>query len=526
MGALFFIYAGDPPPAINEAHYLAKAKNFWQPSWCAGDLFVSSGKAHTTFYALFGWPTQWVSLSATAWAGRLVGWLLIASGLWRLSWRLIPRRGAALGVAVVWIAGIEYGNLAGECVIGGIEAKVPAYGLVLWALAELVDRRWNRVWPLLGAASALHVLVGGWSVVASAVAWWMTERRRQDAQPLLSPALVLGGLLALFGLVPALWLTLGTLPGDSLAAARIYTYFRIAHHLLPAAFEPSWYLRHAALIGATAFAAAALRHRWDDSWRRIGWFTAGAVAIALAGLVVGVLPAIAPDAAARLLRYYWFRLTDVAVPLLLGLTAVRLSLEKGTGVFSAGPKRVLTPFCRVTPFCRAAGVGILAAAVVLVGLSSAGRIRLGLPASVSHRVLGLQRGATPQRQQRVFADWRAVCRWARATTPPEEVFLTPRHQQSFKWYAQRGEVVNWKDVPQDAASLLQWWERFPEVFPQRLGTMRVSIRYDVLREFRRRYGVRYMVVDRRVTGANLPLVRVYPRGDEANETYAVYRLPE
>lgn len=517
---LFFVYAGDPPPAINEAHYLVKAKNFWQPEWCARDLFVASAKAHTTFYVLFGWPTQFVSLTATAWAGRIVGWLMLAVGLQRLSWKLLPRRGAVLGVATVWLAGIEYGNLAGEWVVGGIEAKVPAYGLVLLALAELTDRRYSRVWPLLGAASALHVLVGGWSVLAAGLVWWMDERRRADAQPLLTPALAVGGALALFGLVPALWLTLGTSAEDSLAAARIYTYFRIAHHLLPAAFDASWYLRHGALVLATGLAAWAFRHRWHGSWKRIGWFVTGAVAIALAGLLVGLLPLWAPDWAARLLRYYWFRLTDVSVPLLFALLVLRLFLEKGTGEFLPAGKRFLTPFLRVV------AAGVLVVAVVLVSLSSAGRIRLGVPPSVSNRVLGGQADVSRQRQQEVFADWRAVCRWARAATPPEEIFLTPRHQQTFKWYAHRAEVVNWKDVPQDAASLLQWSDRFAEIFPRRLGTMRVSIRYDLLRQYRRRYGVRYMLVDRRVTGANLPLVRVYPRGAEENETYAVYRLPE
>ena len=28
---LFYAYAGDRPPMVNEAHYLVKAKNFWQP---------------------------------------------------------------------------------------------------------------------------------------------------------------------------------------------------------------------------------------------------------------------------------------------------------------------------------------------------------------------------------------------------------------------------------------------------------------------------------------------------------------
>ncbi|MCG8652893.1 MAG: hypothetical protein MI861_23840, partial [Pirellulales bacterium] len=107
---------------VNEAHYLVKAKNFWQPEWCEQDLFVASGKAHTTFYALFGWPTRWFSLATTAWLGRLVGWLLLAVGLQRLCWVLCRQRYASLLVATIWIAGMEYGNLAGEWVVGGIEA--------------------------------------------------------------------------------------------------------------------------------------------------------------------------------------------------------------------------------------------------------------------------------------------------------------------------------------------------------------------------------------------------------------------
>ena len=47
----------------------------------------------------------------------------------------------------------------------------------------------------------------------------------------------------------------------------------------------------------------------------------------------------------------------------------------------------------------------------------------------------------------------------RDNTPDDSLFLTPTKQQTFKWYAQRAEVVNWKDVPQDAAGILQWYER-------------------------------------------------------------------
>ncbi len=502
---LFFAYAGDLPPMVNEAHYLVKAKNFWDPQWCENDLFASSGKAHTSFYVLFGWPTRWVSLEATAWFGRVVGWSMLAWGLQRLCWNLFHRRYASLAVATLWIAGVEYGNLAGEWVVGGIEAKVPAYGMILLALAAMVERRWNRVWILLGGASAFHVLSGGWSVIAAMICWFVTERGRPDASRLISPALFIGGAIALLGLVPALALTMGASGEDSTAAARIYSYYRIKHHLLPADFFAIWYVRHAALIFASLAIALVYRGR-SERFSRLGWFTAGAVLIAMVGLVVGLLPPYIPDLAAKLLRYYWFRLTDAIVPLTLGVLVVRMLVDT---------RRSL----------RAIALATLVLAIVLVGGSSYQRSQLGVPPSVSNDLLGRDAGADADVQQQVFRDWLAVCRWVRASSDPDAVFLTPRHQQTFKWYAGRAEVVNWKDVPQDAASLREWYRRFQEIFPRRLGHVRVTIQYSSLLGYRETYGADFLIVDTRVTGANLPLVRIYPTPTESNLTYAVYELP-
>lgn len=503
--AIFFVYAGDLPPKVNEAHYLVKAKNFWNPDWCQRDLFAASGKAHTTFYTLFGWPTLWFSLETTAWLGRCVGWLLLAFGLHRLCWNLLQRRYVSLSVALVWIASIEYGNLAGEWVIGGIEAKVPAYGLILLALSELAARRWSRVWIYLGIASAFHVLSGGWSVIAASITWWFTERRREGGRPFFSIGLFVGGFIALFGLVPALALSMGANAEDATVAARIYSYYRIRHHLLPADFFFSWYARHIVLLVLVFF----LAHRYwnvDASMQRVGWFTIGAVMIAAVGLLVGMLPGYAPDLAARLLRYYWFRLSDAVVPLMLALLVGKTLIDE-----ARWPSRI--------------GLAAALIAMALVGVSVYRRSHLGVPPSVSNDLLGRDAGAPASQQRAVYKDWMTVCRWVRTSTTADEVFLTPRHQQTFKWYAGRAEVVNWKDVPQDAASLRAWHERFQEIFPRRLGHVRVTIQYSLLREYRRRYGVRFLVVDRRVTGDRLPLVKVYPSDGESNQTYAVYELP-
>jgi hypothetical protein len=213
-----------------------------------------------------------------------------------------------------------------------------------------------------------------------------------------------------------------------------------------------------------------------------------------------------PDLAAKLLRFYWFRLSDAIVPLMMALLAGRMIFE------TRRPAR----------FC---GVGLALLAIGLVGMSSYSAARLAVPPSASNDLLGLDSGALRSVQRQVFRDWLAVCRWARTSSGPDEVFLTPRHQQTFKWYAERAEVVNWKDVPQDAASLGEWYGRFQDVFPQRLGHVRVTVQYAKLRQYRRQFGVRFLIVDRRVVGDHLPLVQVYPTAAETNPTYAVYELP-
>ncbi|EGF28982.1 DUF6798 domain-containing protein [Rhodopirellula baltica] len=563
-----FLYAGDAAPGVNEAHYFVKAKNFWQPDWCANDLFAASGKAHATYYWLFGWPTRFLSLNATAWAGRLVGWSLLAAGLLRLTRAMRMPPMSSVWVMILWILGIQHGNLAGEWVIGGIEAKVPAYGLVLFGLAEIVQRRWSRGWIWFGAAAGFHVLTGGWSVVAAAIAFLLAERgpkqwrvsrstaddrssggyqspgkessQGNDVRPLFfSRGLFVGGALSLFGLIPAAAMSWGATDAEQISAARIYAYFRISHHLMPAAFHFDWYIRHSILtIGCLVCLAFAWwqmpiagikrpkesatdssRSEQAVAFRILGWFAIGAMTISLVGLLIGLLPAIYPDQAAKLLRFYWFRLADAVTPLVFAFLLVHFFSPRNN--ISTTADQPGSQLFAVVWLGRAGMV----AAIVLFAQASWERIQTGVPVSVSNRMLGLNADADYAEQRRTMEDWIAVCQFIRSSTPDDAVLLTPRHQQTFKWYAHRAEVVNWKDTPQNAVALREWAKRFLEVYPARLSTMRVTIRYDDLRAMRAKYGCDWIVVDRRVVGPELPLVQIYPASNQRNSTYAVYELP-
>src|SRR5688500_8329268 len=113
---VFFTVAGDPPPHVNETHYLCRLKHYWNPAWCAGDLFLESADTQLLLIWLFGWVTKWLSLPATAWVGRVLAWTMLAWSWQRLSWRLVPQPFAAVLSAALFVALNLTMHLAGEWV--------------------------------------------------------------------------------------------------------------------------------------------------------------------------------------------------------------------------------------------------------------------------------------------------------------------------------------------------------------------------------------------------------------------------
>jgi hypothetical protein len=97
--------------------------------------------------------------------------------------------------------------MAGEWVVGDVEAKGIAYVFVFLGLEALLRQRHGWVFPLMGAAAAFHVIVGGWAVVAAGIAWlvlWKSDRRNSVASlSSLPPSVMLGFVLSLPGLLPA-----------------------------------------------------------------------------------------------------------------------------------------------------------------------------------------------------------------------------------------------------------------------------------------------------------------------------------
>lgn len=499
---VFFVAGGAPAPHVNETYYLTKAKHYWQPQWCAGDAFLESADAHLTFYWTVGWLAKFFSLPTVAWLGRVVAWLLLAISWQRLSSHIVQRPFFATLAAMLFVVLVQEKNFAGEWVVGGVEGKCFAYAFVFWGIAALVEGRWRSAWPWFGLASAFHVLVGGWSVIVAAMVW-LTERRTE--RPSLSsmlPSLLLGGILALPGVVPGLKLSQGVSPEIADQANQIYVFQRLPHHLAPLALAPEELGKKAlrfgsviaCLFGVWFLASRELSYKDPQtrSLSRLLRFSCGSLVLCLCGFAWELAMWDRPELAAKLLKYYWFRLADVAVPMGLSLAVVWLIVSLAVRRSQWATFLLLAAVAFPTWYCYS---------------WTADRIQSSIPPA--------------DRKMRNPLAWKEACLWARENTAADSLFLIPRSSQSFEWYAHRSGLVTRKDVPQDAKSLVAWQNQVFDVFaynkddPNRpmytslaeQGTARIK-------ELANKYNTQY-VITKEYPPLQLPLVF-------SNEAYSIY----
>lgn len=519
-------------PGINESHYLPKAKHAWNADFAAGDIFLESHDSHFAATSLAGGLTRLFDLPTVAWLGRALSWSLFAWAWTCFSQAaFLPRILSPIALAA-WIFAIAYGHWAGEWAIGGFEAKSIAYPFVLFAMAAILNRRWPAAWIHLGIAVAWHPVVGGWAGLTAAVVWAAHWKRGTSRIVPQIPWWILATLIGLIGVVPALSGFGGQDRVGNIVAAQVQVFYRIAHHMCPRTF--SWERHVAAAFSLAALAITTYlwrrleKHTPDaDRHRRIGlvfgiaW---ASVAFAICGLLIDLLvadrrmPTYQPSLAAKLLRFYWFRWADVAVPLAwtTGVWYLTTFQVRGENWKDQLDLRLLIR--------RPTGHVLLSTiltTLVVFAVTIVVQWRDRVPPA-DH--LMVQYTVNRDDDADRYVDWLAVCQWIRQNTPADSVWLTPKTQQTFKWYAQRAEVVCWKDVPQDNLSIIEWYQRVEQCRPptDSNGQRRGRTTEEFLK-LRQAYEFDWILVDRTVQRLPPRFEIMYPV-DISNRSFAVFRV--
>lgn len=510
---LLFAAVRSPIPGINEPHYLAKAKHFWNPEWCPGDFFLESSNAHYVFYYTLGTLTQWLSLEQTAWIGRILGLLLLSIGWTKLVSNILPGKWSALKTGWVFLLLAAVGsatrrafgpdlefyafNLSGEWIIGGTEGKVFAYGLLLWGLSLGTEQRWNRAAVCFGLAISFHPVVGVWGVLCVLFALLMTQRasRGFHFQTLTTSTLLLT-LCALPGLIPALQFLGGGDPQLATQAEFIQVFERLAHHLDPMRFKIGDYV---SLLFLIAFWLSARNHiqrsRTPEQFFR--WFVVGTIGIAFVGLLIGLRTGHPQDMVfsvlrTKMLKFYPFRPCDVFVPLAASIALVGLLRNWSTeGSYTDSGMPTQHGYWLDRPiFCL----------VILTALV------LPSPDRTSSRMRSQQQ-----------SDWQDICHWIAAHTQHASLIYTPRESWAFKWYAERAEFFSYKDCPQDVSGILEWNDRKQFVTAWEADHRETGVTVQTMHELQHKTSVTHILSRRYEPFETQP---VY-----FNDSYKLYAIP-
>jgi len=401
----------------NELESFIYTKHWLDPTFIRNDWRLDQSPGpRVPFMAVLTPLLMFLRVEQAVIVGMLLGFALvsIAAALFFLRIRLSLIEGV-----VVVAAHLALGQslAADEWLFGPFESKVVAYVCVLTALST-GSTMLVGAGALLGFATTMHPLVGGWSTLFFAAAAWGTQvgtasqRWRAIAAWLLfaSPGIV-ATLISFEGTATAL--------GDGITPEWIYVRFRDAHHLDAVYFLSSMVKRSRvglAILGALfCFALPRFVNR-GDPLLLIGRFFQAAMVPFVAGVVLSFVPG-----AELFLQLYPFRVADglgilLLLSMALALTKAHLQSRKSRIVF-----RLI---------------------VVAVGLA----VAVTLPDPPRH-------GETPP------PGFNEIARWVKAHTPPDEpVLVSPRMTFAGYWL-ERPVVVLFKFPPHRGRAVSEWYER-------------------------------------------------------------------
>jgi hypothetical protein len=411
------------PMSGNEIDTLQAARRFADPQYIPGDWFLGQPPGPRLPFQVLIWPlTAALPFVPLAIVGRLLGFGLLTGALAKLLGRLGLRLGEAVLVlgAFLWFGQSLF---AGEWLFGQFETKVFAYALVLLAFDFAASARLRQSALCLGAATTLHVFVGGWATLACALAL-LTIRPWPAPRVLLQAALMWLG-ASLPGLLCVLAVANAHRPSGP-DFAWIYVDLRAPHHLLPTTWSlpaSSWLL--AAGLMAGLFASQRL---WPD--RAEARVLARLTLATLAPCLLGVLAALSP-ATHRFLATYPFRV-GASLPLLLGLALVVVPLLR-----------------RVPTVLRQ----LLFLAIAILTTFAAARAGLNDVRPLRTFARG---GQNVQPPDDVTFD--AACEWLRQQ-PDRALLLTSPAHEAAGYLSERPVIVTFKQIPPGEAGTLDWYAR-------------------------------------------------------------------
>jgi len=421
----------------NEVNILPFARQYADPSWIPGDWYLNQPPGYRIpFLALFGsMAAAWGFLAASL-IGRLLCYTLMASGLVFLGRKLglsLPL--LLLAVGLFLYVDDHQGIVAREWLVGGVEPKVVAYGLLLFAIGLMLTGRYRVMALLLGLATLFHIFVGGWASLV--IGGWLLLRRRRHFRNIqyLGSVVVIYLIASALSIYTILEHLLTPSPTGAIEPSYVYVFIRTPHHLNPLYWSAEWWIKPAVYLLVLALSVGILWRKRQSEEHGVRMGLAEFTLLTLVPFGLGL--AIAPfDAQGTFLQYYPFRLGDVMLPLTTCLLFA-CALEQSF----IGKARPILLFVCIVLLSGACTVQAVQFHQAFVALSE-----------------------FPSEQQGIEPEGKAISDWIRTNTPDDALIVTPPAELTpFTWVAERPTVAKFKFIPPTKVGVLDWYERLTDL---------------------------------------------------------------
>jgi hypothetical protein len=492
--------------ASNHFGQLPVVRRVLDPNYLPGDFSVEIRRHHhrvftyliAGFSAALGEDRALILL-------HVIGMSLLTASLWRLcravnlSSLSFVAVGLFLATNLFWTGkGLELNHFVGD---SDIMPPTFAHAFVLLSAASLLRDRYRSAALFAGLAALFHLQIGLICAAMIAPLYLIKLKQFGVRETLLIIALfVIAAAPGLFDLFQMLRRGLLSAPSTEYSLA-YYIDFRHPHHFeLLSATATLWVVAHA-LIQIAAYFLLRLFNR--DEARSVGKLAVMSLTLVALALV-------------HFTDYYLIKDDRIAAIQFIRLSPV-------ITVFGA---ICLTAMINVWVEAKATRIGrsriALSANAALILIAALWGVRVATrPDALFH--FGVTRYAEQS------SNWIKICRWIKANGPRDAVYLTPPGVNGFTSLSDRSNVGDFKNNPDGALHLTEWFERLRDLAGGKLPEGRgfdnrqllnrayAALSAEQLVEIGKKYGAEYAVLPR-ASKAELEIIH-------QNDGYRLVKLP-
>lgn len=398
------------------------ARSVYNGEWLNNDWYLN---LKIPYRFLFSYPVGYFSdkfgFLETIYAGRIISYVFFAISINRLINTIrAPKSFIYYNLAlIVFFSFFGLGSGAGEWMVGGLDTKVFAYGFILLSISYFIEKDLKKCLAFSGLALSLHLLIGFYNILSFIPL--ILIYHKHSSKPIseiikLLPFFIIPSSIGLYGIITQL-----TPVNDSISNIGwdIYVNIRVPHHTIPSLFSKKTWLF---LILFSITNVLILLNTKIFKLKLISIYALATVTINIVGLIVFFI-----YGNSHLLKYYFFRFSDVMLPLITTISITYYFSEK-IKMYSIKTRNIIHSSTIIV--------------VLMFYILSVEQLYSELKSNSNTESYDLD-----------------LITWVKNNTDSNDSFIINPNLEMFYINYERPIFVSWKHSPQNNNDIIEWYNR-------------------------------------------------------------------